>query len=181
MVGIEFRPADRQCPRCGADLRSHKSQTRTLATLAAGTFRAREIRRRWPRCPTPPLVSQQLADLALPGQRYGYDLIVWAGFQRYRHMRQRQEIRADLARLGIVLSDGSVSALCDRFLQLLAASHLHCAPALCAAMEPQPEECSPATTPSGVGSRDRSCSHRLPATLRQPPRALQRPSYPTES
>lgn len=135
MVELDFEPADRQCPRCGADLRSQKTKTRTLTTLAAGTFRAREIRRRCPRCTAPPLVSQQLADLAPPGQRYGYDLIVWVGQQRYHYMRQRQEIQADLARQGIFLSDGTVSALCDRFLQLLAALHRHRAPALRAAME----------------------------------------------
>ena len=135
MLVLDFQPATRQCPHCGADLRSQKSKTRTLSTLATGTFRARELRRCCPRCPSPPLVSQQLADLAPPGQRYGYDLIVRAGLQRYHHMRQRQEIRAALARRGIALSDGSVSALCDRFLQLLAALHRQRAPALRAAME----------------------------------------------
>ena len=60
---------------------------------------------------------------------------MWVGLQRYHRMRQRPEIRTDLARRGIVLSDGSVSALCDRFLQLLATLHRHRAPALRAAME----------------------------------------------
>ena len=135
MLVLDFAPAARQCPRCGADLRSQKSKTRTLTTLAAGTFRAREIRRRCARCPAPPLVSQPLADLAPAGQRYGYDLIVWVGLQRYLHMRQRAEIRADLARRGSALAAGTVSALCDRFLHLLAALHRQRAPALRAAMQ----------------------------------------------
>ncbi len=49
-------------------------------------------------------------------------------------MRQRQEIAADLAARGIPVSSGSLSACCDRFLQLLQALHQHRAPALRAAM-----------------------------------------------
>ena len=89
-----------------------------LSTLATGTVRARELHRRCPRCPSPPQFSRQLAALAPPGQRYGYDLIAWAGLQRYHHMRQRHEIRAQLAARSIALSDGSLSVLCDRFLCL---------------------------------------------------------------
>ena len=59
---------------------------------------------------------------------------MWAGLQRYHHLRQRAEVRADLAQRGIELSDGSVSALCHRFLQLLEQLHLLRAPALRAAM-----------------------------------------------
>lgn len=135
MPVLDFRPADRQCFRCASDLRLQMSKTRTLSTLATGTFRAHEFRRHCPRCPSPPLRSQQLADLAPPGQRYGYDLIVWVGLQRYHHLRQRQEIRAALAQRGVVLSDGSVSALCDRFLHLLQALHRLRAPALRRAMQ----------------------------------------------
>ena len=105
-----------------------------LSTLATGTVRARELRRRCPRCPSPPQFSRQLAALAPPGQRYGYDLIAWAGLQRYHHMRQRHAIRAQLAARSIALSDGSLSALCDRFLQLLQQLHCQRAPALRAAM-----------------------------------------------
>ena len=112
----------------------HKTKTRTLATLATGPLLAREVRLRCPRCPGPPLFSQQLRDLAPPGQRFGYDLIAWVGLQRYQHMRQRREIAAELATRGIPVSTGSLSAICDRFLQLLQALHLHRAPALRAAM-----------------------------------------------
>ena len=56
------------------------------------------------------------------------------GLARYLHLRQREEIRADLARQGIRLSTGSISALCDRFLTALEALHWERAPALRAAM-----------------------------------------------
>ena len=71
-----------------------------------------------------------------PQQRYGYDLIARAGLARYHQHRQRREIRAALARQGIHLADGSVSALCDRFLRALETLHRHKAPALRAAMAP---------------------------------------------
>ena len=82
----------------------------------------------------PVAVSAQLAALVPPRQRYGYDLIAWVGLARYHRHRQRREIRADLARQGIRLADGSVSALCDRFLRLLEALHRARVPALRAAM-----------------------------------------------
>ena len=56
------------------------------------------------------------------------------GLARYLHLRQREELRADLARQGIRLSTGSISALCDRFLTALEALHWERAPALRAAM-----------------------------------------------
>ena len=62
----------------------------------------------------PVAVSRQLAGLAPPGQRYGYDEIVWVGLAHYQRHLQREEIRAALARQGLALSAGSVSALCDR-------------------------------------------------------------------
>ena len=97
-------------------------------------IQAREIRKHCARCPSCPLaVSEQLAALAPPQQRYGHDLIAWAGWARYHRQRQRKEIRTDLARQGIHLADGSVYELCDRFLRALAALHRRKAPALRAA------------------------------------------------
>ena len=96
---------------------------------------AREIRKHCRACQHCPVAfSRQLAGLAPPGQRYGYDLIVWVGLARYHQHLQREEIRTALARQGLILSAGSVSALCDRFLTALEALHWQRAPALRAAM-----------------------------------------------
>ena len=112
-----------------------KSKTRRLITLAGGTLLAGEIRKHCRACqPHPVAVSRQLAGLVPPGQRYGYDLIVRVGLARYLHHLQREEIRSDLARQGLLLSTGSLSALCDRFLLALEALHWQRAPALRAAM-----------------------------------------------
>jgi len=106
-----------------------------LVTLAAGPLSAREVRKSCQACsaPRPSVGSRQLARLAPPGQRYGYDLLVWVGLARYLRRLQREEMRAELARQGIQLSDGSLTALCDRFLQALERLHWQCAPALRAA------------------------------------------------
>ena len=116
-------------------MRRQKSKPRRLVTLAGGTVTAREIRKHCRACPPGPVaVSRLLAGLAPPGQRFGFDLIAHVGEARYLHHRQREEIRADLARQGIRLSAGTVSALCDRFLTALEALHWQRAPALRAAM-----------------------------------------------
>lgn len=81
--------------------------------------------------------SESLLQLVPFGQRYGYDLIVWVGTARYLRNLQRKEIRAELFQeKGIILSDGSISEVCDRFLLYLEELHISCAPALSAAMEP---------------------------------------------
>jgi hypothetical protein len=115
-----------------------KSQTRTVITLAVGAFSAREIRKQCARSGRACSVvgSQELARLVKPRQRFGYDLVVHVGLSRYLHHRQRQEICAELrTKRGIVLSTGSVSYLCDRFLLYLEALHVSRAPALRAEMK----------------------------------------------
>ena len=65
------------------------------------------------------------------GQRYGYDLIVWIGMARYHRNLQRKEIRTELLlEKDIILSDGSTSEVCDRFLLYFEALHVSCAPEL---------------------------------------------------
>ena len=135
MPRVDFVAEQKHCQHCGQALSAQKSTTRTLVTLAAGTVLAREIRKHCRSCqPAPVAVSRLLAGLAPPGQRYGYDLIVWVGLARYHRHLQREEIRALLDRQGIALSAGSVSALCDRFLTALQALHWQRAPALRAGM-----------------------------------------------
>ncbi len=69
------------------------------------------------------------------GQGYGYDLIVQVGLARYLRNLQREEIRAELLlENGIVISTGTISNLCDRFLALLEKLHHDSVPALRAAM-----------------------------------------------
>lgn len=121
---------------CGDALHVQKSKFRRIVTLEAGAFEAREVRKQCRSALSHPvMVSEQLSHLVPTGQGYGYDLIVQVGLARYLRNLQRKEIRAELLReQGIVISDGTVSNLCDRFLIALEALHRKCTPALCAAM-----------------------------------------------
>ena len=81
--------------------------------------------------------SEMLARIVRPRQRFGYDLIVYAGLARYLRRMQREEICEELFRKrAIKLSPGSVSNLCDRFLIYLEALHLLRSPRLKLAMQP---------------------------------------------
>jgi hypothetical protein len=133
---VDFVAEAAHCPLCGAAVQAQKSKRRRVVTVAAGAFVAREIRKRCSSDSTHPvLVSEQLSGLVPPRQGYGYDLIAQVGLARYLRNLQRAEIRTELlAKQGIVVSDGSISNLCDRFLRLLEGLHRQRAPALCAAM-----------------------------------------------
>ena len=113
-----------------------KSKRRRLVTLEAGAFVAREIRKRCSRDPTHPvMISERLARVVPPHQGYGYDLIVHVGLARYLKHRQREEIRSELlAEQGLVISEGSITELCERFLRLLERLHRQRTPALRAAL-----------------------------------------------
>jgi len=133
---IDFVAEAQHCPVCGEAVQAQKSKRRRVVTLAAGAFVAREVRKR---CGSdgnhPVLLSETLSCLVPPRQGYGYDLIVQVGLARYLRNLQREEIRTELlAEQGIVVSDGSISNLCDRFLRLLERLHRRRAPALRAAM-----------------------------------------------
>jgi hypothetical protein len=133
---IDFVAEAEHCPVCGAAVQAQKSKRRRVMTVQAGAFVAREVRKRCSSDSTHPvLVSERLLGLVPPLQGYGYDLIVQVGLARYLRNLQREEIRTELlGEHGIVVSDGSISNLCDRFLRLLEGLHRGRAPALRAAM-----------------------------------------------
>jgi len=79
--------------------------------------------------------SETLAELIPPKSKVGYDVMVHVGLERFIHHRQREEIRATLAKDGIALSSGEISELGKRFLIYLEALHEASAPALRSAME----------------------------------------------
>jgi hypothetical protein len=132
--GLTFAAEAEHCPECGAATTVYKTKRRQIITLAHGAVEAREIQRE---CRAPVhttsivLRSQRLRETVPPGQRYGYDLIIWVGLLRHRQLLQRHEIRQRVERrLGIRLCDGTLSALCKRFLCFLGALHRAAIPAL---------------------------------------------------
>lgn len=128
------------CSTCGRRLRVQKTLRRHGVTLAHGTFHLQETVSVCPagcRPPGQPLAHRAptLAALLPPGSVVGYDVMVTVGLDRFVHHRQREEIRAALARdHGVVLSTGEISALARRFLTYLDALHHASAPALAAAL-----------------------------------------------
>ena len=133
---VNFASEAESCPGCGGSLQIQKSKRRTVITLVHGAFEACEVRRGCGQGNCPPVGSEALRKLVKPGQRYGYDLIVNVGLRRYLAGEQREEIRgALLEKYDITLSTGTISALCDRFLSLLEALHVHRAPQLRAAQQ----------------------------------------------
>jgi len=134
---VDFIADAEHCPICGGILHVQKSKRRLVTTLEAGAFQAREVRKV---CSVdrshPVMASERLSRLVPCGQGYGYDLIAEVGLARYLRNLQREEIRAELLREnGIVVSKGTITNLCDRFLKLLERLHHYHVPALRAAME----------------------------------------------
>lgn len=110
---------------------------RTVITYAEGTFQAREVFKKCSKDAShPAAASEALARIVHPRQRFGYDLIVYVGVARYLRYKQRDEIQGELySKRKIVISAGSLSNLCDRFLVYLEVLHLVRSPYLKAAME----------------------------------------------
>ncbi len=134
---IDFIAEGKLCQKCGGNLRVQKSKKRIISTIEIGTIQAREIRKVCSLNSSHKVkTSETLSRMVPRGQRYGYDLIVWIGMARYLRNLQRQEIRTELFRQkDIILSDGSISEICNRFLLYVEALHITCAPALRIAME----------------------------------------------
>ncbi len=134
---VDFVAEAGQCWHCGSRLRVQKSKKRIVSTIETGTILAREIRKVCFKDSSHPVeTSEALSKMVPCGQRYGYDLIVWVGLARYHRNLQRKEIRAELVQeKDIILSDGSISEICDRFLLYVEALHASCIPELRVAME----------------------------------------------
>jgi len=142
-AGVRVRVAEPAglCPVCGGPMRVQKSVPRPGATLAHGCFDGLEtVHVCGSRCAADGTTSARrqpaLARLLPPRGHFGYDVMVFAGVQRFLAHRRRDEIRASLAQeYGIRISDGELSALQRDFLVYLEALHQKRAPQLHAAME----------------------------------------------
>jgi len=134
---IEFVAEAESCPICAGPVQVQKSKRRTVITFQAGVFTAKEVHKKCTHNATHPVMcSDELSRLVKPHQRYAYDLVVHVGLARYLRGKQREEIRAKLySERGFMLSEGSISNLCDRFLVYFEALHLARVPELRRAMQ----------------------------------------------
>lgn len=117
-----------EAPRCWCGERAtvRKTRRRRIVTLASGdtTIRVRdyvcekhEISEVFPG-------DTSLRDLVPARQRFGWDVIVEVGLQRYLQRRQRSEIQRELqTRNQIRVSTGTISTLADRFVHCLGRLH----------------------------------------------------------
>lgn len=99
-------------------------------TIKHGTFQVREtvhVCAAKCRHPSGRFITRRAESVTrhlMPGSIAGYDVMVFAGIERFLHHRQREEIReALLKKHGIDFSAGEVSALIKRFLQYLETLH----------------------------------------------------------
>ena len=132
----------RDCPMCRAWMPVQKTSRRTVTTLAYRHFIALE---HVTVCPNGCLYpsgkavtghSEELAGLVPQGGRYGYDIEVFAGIERFLNNSQRDEIREKLlSQYGLEISTGEISNLVTRFLKHIETLHYQQAPLLRAAME----------------------------------------------
>jgi hypothetical protein len=136
---VDFVPEAQQCGVCGSALRVRKirCRQRPVISVYTGPFIPREVIKECSKDAAHPVVhSSALAQIVRPRQRFAYDIMVQVGLARYLRDMRREEIRAELQQqLGVDLSDGSISNLCDRFLSYLEALHLARVPALRAVMQ----------------------------------------------
>jgi len=118
------------CPICGGPMGVQKTTPRRGRSLAHGAFEAIEtVHRcaagcRWPSGKQVVHRAESLRQTLLPGSIVGYDVMVFAGLERFLRHRQREEIRAALNdHYSVSISTGEISDLSRRFVQYLARLH----------------------------------------------------------
>jgi len=119
---VEFRPSITQCPRCGCKLKVRKTGTRTVSTLHAGRFRAREVSLICKPCGHT-CRSEELRALAPPAANFGYDVLVHAGKALFLRHRNEEEVVEELAQRNVTISPREVSLLGRKFVVHLALAH----------------------------------------------------------
>lgn len=118
-------PHTRACPSCGGPPWSANKAQRTVTTLL-GLIRLRLPVRscRNPGCPRRGacLRPEQEGGFSLPQHEFGLDVIALIGRLRHAEHRSLPEIRAELARRGVLICLRGVGNLLDRYDELLAPS-----------------------------------------------------------
>ena len=117
------------CPRCGGPMLVQKTTPRTGRTLAHGPFDARETVYvcaagcRWPSGARVTRRAACLREALVPLANVGYDVLVFAGLQRFVHQQRREDIWTALIDRGVSISESEVSVLSRRFAQYVARLH----------------------------------------------------------
>lgn len=111
------------CPACGRHMHADHKSRRVVATLTGVLGLTCQIRRcHGHRCDRflEPYRPEPEGRLALPGHRFGLDVIAFVGQSRYLRHRSVAEIHQDLRERGVVISPRAARNLLDRYDELLA-------------------------------------------------------------
>lgn len=103
-----------------------KTRTRTIATLAIGTFIAHETIRDCanPFCKNDASYYANALSKLVPQQgKYGYDVIVFVGRQLFITCRNEADIVAALSEKGISISRSEIGVLARKFIMYLSVAH----------------------------------------------------------
>ena len=119
---VYFATESPLCPVCGHVVRVLKTKIRTVATLAAGEFIAKETKCSCPRCALI-VGSEKLASLAPPGGKYGYDVLVYVGEKTFLGCRNAKEIVGELKERRIGMCESEVGCLAGKFVIYLSFAH----------------------------------------------------------
>jgi len=119
-VTIHFKAHQSTCLRCHEPLRVLKSSpAKRAATLAIGSFIAHET---VSYCATT-YRSGELGALIPQHCNFGYDVIVFIGESLFLRCRNYQEIRLELRRRNIRISESEIGFLARKFVVYLGALH----------------------------------------------------------
>jgi len=119
---VYFAPESPLCPVCGHVVRVLKTKIRTVATLAAGEFIAKETKCSCPRCALI-VGSEKLASLAPPGGKFGYDVLVYVGEKTFLGCRNAKEVVGELKEWRVGMCESEVGCLAGKFVIYLSFAH----------------------------------------------------------
>ena len=119
---IHFFPEVERCPLCGAKLKVHKTQSKTVVTLDIGAFTALETCLNCS-CHDEVFGSAELRALVPDRGTFGFDVIVHVGRALFVRCLGVAEVVNELARKNISISKSEVTFLGKKFIAYLAHAH----------------------------------------------------------
>lgn len=119
---FRFYPESRVCPRCKTKMNVLKTAKRTVVTMGAGTFVARETQLECSQCCEIGR-SQDLRKLVPFKCTYGYDVLVYVGTSLYLRSANEPAIVKELKSMNIDISESEIRYLGQKFIAYLSICH----------------------------------------------------------
>ena len=125
---VEFAPQSIRC-RCSGEAFVSKTQSRIVATMEIGAFKAHETILKCSSCGSK-LRSEELRRLVPYRGKYGFDVIEYIGMSLFVHSRGEQEVQQQLKERNIDISRSEIGYLGKKFIAYLALLHQDSSPLL---------------------------------------------------